>query len=51
MMGSGPDMGIVELIEMFFFWGVVVTIAIWLLGLLFPIARSKKNYNSNSIKR
>ncbi len=51
MMGFGLNIGLVEIIEMLLFWGALLATAIWLLSLLFPVAKSKKSDRSNSLKR
>lgn len=49
MMSLGPGMGVVSLITMILFWGGLVALAIWLVGLLFPTAKKQINDGDASL--
>lgn len=50
MMGDmGLGMGLFDLIIMLIFWGALLVLAIWLVGLLFPTPK-KPNNHTNSTK-
>lgn len=43
MMGFGFGMGTFGLVWMLLFWGGLIMLAIWLVGLLFPPAKGQSN--------
>jgi putative membrane protein len=48
MMGLGLGIGGFGLIFMVLFWGGLIVLAIWLIGQLFPSAKSQSNDGSTS---
>jgi hypothetical protein len=42
---------VLELTLLVLFWGALLVLAIWLLGLLFPVAKPPKHDRTNSVKR
>lgn len=48
-MGFGLGMGFFGWLWMLLFWGALVILAIWLIGLLFPATRKQSNDSSASL--
>jgi putative membrane protein len=48
MMGFGFGMGIFGLLLMILFWGGLIALAVWLVGLLFPTVKQSDNNNVHS---
>ena len=48
MMGFGFGMGIFGLLLMILFWGGLIALAVWLVGLLFPTVKQPDNSNVHS---
>lgn len=50
MMGPGLGMGVFGPIWMLLFWGGLIILAIWLIGLLFPSAKNQSNDSSTPLE-
>ena len=48
-MGFGFGMGLLGWIWMLLFWGVVIALAIWLIGLLFPSTKKQNGQQNDSL--
>jgi putative membrane protein len=48
-MGFGFGMGLLGWIWMLLFWGALIALAIWLIGLLFPSAKKQNGQQNDSL--
>lgn len=48
MMGFGLEMGLIGFFWMLLFWGGLIALAVWLIGLLFPVAKSQSDDKTGS---